>query len=152
MKEVYLSQFIEKMNFLLKEKSFIKKNLNWVKDAGEVYLIINIQKSQWSKKIYLNWGIFIKQLIKHVPSSSIGSHLGGRLDYLVDSKILDFENEIPMEKRFEELEKLIKSNPYDLFGIQGTKNELVNLIHNSGILSVVILAQEYLGLSSDFNR
>ena len=152
MNEDYLSQFIGKMNTLLKEKSFIKKNLNWVKDDGEVYLIINIQKSQWSKKIYLNWGIFIKQLTKHVPSSFIGSHLGGRLDNLVDSKILDFENEIPIEKRFEELEKLIRSNPYGLFVIQGTKNELVNLIHNSGILEVVLVAQEYLGLSSDFNR
>ncbi len=54
--------FAMTMNTLLQERSFRKRNLNWIQETPYVYKVINIQKSQWGRQVYLNWAIFIRAL------------------------------------------------------------------------------------------
>lgn len=140
----YLKPFSDKLYLLLKTKSFKKIRLNWIKETGNAYIVINIQKSYYSKKIYLNWGIYLKSLVEKPPTSIIGVHIGGRLDHLVDQNLLNFENKLPMEERLDMIEQLIRNNPYNLLTLDGTNNSIIKLIRDSGVLRISLKTKQYL--------
>ena len=109
--------------------------------------IFNIQKSQYSQKIYLNIGIKIKALESKISYTFPGSQVGIRLDHLLSREILDFENNLGSKVRCEEIIKLLTSNPYSFFTLTGSIESIKRFIDDTGSTNMVFLsAKKYLRL------
>ncbi len=52
-------------SFKTLEKDFKKKNNTFIKDEGEYYTIVELQKSDFSNIIYINCGVLIKDLVRN---------------------------------------------------------------------------------------
>jgi hypothetical protein len=145
----YLSETIEAIHPILKAYGMKKTALNWYYENETIFKIFNIQKSQFSKKIYLNIGIKLKA-IEPVPRRIYpGSHLSTRLDHLISPKYLDFENKVSSRKRIRKISELIRSNPYEFFALQGNVEELRRFASERTYISARI--KQLLDLEEDEN-
>jgi hypothetical protein len=123
-----------------------KQGHNWYIENDVIVKIFNIQKSMFGKQLYLNIGIKIKKLENNISSTFPGSHIGTRLDHLIEKDFLDFENSVQTSQRNEAFSKLLKSNPYNFFTLVGTDKELRDFISKNNILSVFKIAKDYLNI------
>ena len=79
----YLSDIVESIKPLLKSYGFKKKDLHWICETKHVVKIFDIQKSLYGKQIYLNLGIYSKQLEANVKYLQNKCHIQTRLDDLI---------------------------------------------------------------------
>lgn len=111
-----------------KRNCFKLVNSNWVKESEETILVLNLQKSNFSNKYYLNIRVFIKGLFdkfikidKTVLKNDTGDVF--RRTPPEFDPVLDLENDIELSLRIEEIEKLFNSFiipfSYDALSIKG---------------------------------
>jgi DNA-directed RNA polymerase subunit H (RpoH/RPB5) len=126
----YLTEMVEEIKPILKSYGYKKSALNWIKenDSNNTVQIFNIQKSQFGKQIYLNVGIIFKKSYKDKNYVIYKSKLQARLDGLLAKGILDFENDINKEIRFNEIKQLFIIDQYNFFKMNCNKEELVNYV------------------------
>ena len=144
----YTKEVVEHIKPILKAFGFKKNGLNWFSENEKIIKIFNVQRSQFGKQIYINIGIKIKSIEPKATHNYPGSHLGFRLDHLVENGTLDFENNIDNKSRSAELAKVLNSNPYSFFTIKGTNEEMHKFIEETGLSlnSVSLVAKKHLGL------
>ncbi len=64
----------------LKAAGFTKKSRTWWRDAGETVQVLNLQKSSFGERLYVNLGVYIKPLgTEHRPPHN-RCHLQARLE------------------------------------------------------------------------
>jgi hypothetical protein len=143
----YLDDVIKAIKPILKDYGFKKKDLNWFAEDENIIKIFNIQKSQYSKKVYLNIGILLKKIEEKSGYSIVDCHIRFGLDHLINRDFLDFEIDINSILRLEEFKNLISGNPYKFFTLTGTTDEIMEFIRESKTLVITKLAKEYLELS-----
>jgi hypothetical protein len=126
----YLTEIIEEIKPILKSYGYKKSALNWIKENNSTNTVqlFNIQKSQFGKQIYLNVGIIFKKSYKDKNYVIYKSNLQTRLNGLLAKGILDFENEINKELRYNEIKQLFINDQYGFFKMNCSKEELVNYV------------------------
>lgn len=100
------------LNEVLVSFGFKKKGNYWVVNGYEINKIVNLQKSQFSNRFYVNYGY----ILNAVPLDGLFMHVFSSLGSL-DSKentrikeLLDLENNISNEDRAIELKKVLREN------------------------------------------
>lgn len=128
MKSTELKKIIGK---ILKDNNFVTLNGNWFKESDETIVVLNLQKSNFSDKYYLNIRIFIKGLFcnfSKMDKKWIKNQIGDvflrapkEFDY-----ILDMENNIGLEERIEKIQdlfnKFIVPFSSEAFSVAGIKS------------------------------
>ena len=104
-----LDNIIPKLILILKKRGFKKYRTTWVKENGEITIVVNVQKSQYSSDIwYYNFGIGFKRFYDK-PITSISkcdiiyrlNKNGNEISATTVAAVLD-----TWEKYFGSLEKL----------------------------------------------
>ena len=99
---------------LLKNKGFKKRGSTWWRQLDKFIQVVNIQGSQWSKKFYINLGVYIRELGDKEYPAETDCHIRNRLEsiYGPESGILNLLNyedygpdELPRDKLNEMLEE-----------------------------------------------
>ncbi len=145
----YTKEVVDSIKPILKDYGFKKKGLNWFWEDQDIIKIFNIQRSQFSRKIYLNIGIKIKTLEAALTYTFPGAHIGFRLDHLIKEKYLDFESGMDSNSRNLGFAKLINSNPYQFFTFTGNLENIKDFIRRTGTYSIVLKAKEYLKIKQN---
>jgi len=57
-----LESFKTKLDAILQSHGFKKGATAWIYEGGDVDLLISLQKSQWGAQIYINTGIYLKNM------------------------------------------------------------------------------------------
>jgi hypothetical protein len=99
---------------VLKDAGFKKKDATWRRTKDSFIQIFNVQGSQWSKSFYFNLGVYITALGEDKAPLEHDSHIRNRADSLATDRersgqLLDLENDIPADERYQELAELIDS-------------------------------------------
>ena len=142
----YLTGVTDTIKPILKEYGFTKERLNWKRENDRIILVFNIQKSLYSRKVYLNIGICVKALSEPLRSAIYNCQIQCRLDRLMDGNYLDFEGQVDESARRAAFARLLRDNPYGFFTMNGTNEELLAFIRDTGTLAVFGVARTYLGL------
>lgn len=88
---------IETVRRSLEDRGFKRKATTWFLDQHETILLVNLQKSQWEKKYYINLAIWFKVLgaAESVPKEHL-CHVRARLTSLINNRLeaaLDLEGQ-----------------------------------------------------------
>lgn len=76
---------------------FRKKKAIWIREMRDVFLGLNLQKSQYGDIYYLNFGVFIKAI--GVPGNDISLwHAVGRFGGRAIERALDFDDGRPFDR------------------------------------------------------
>ena len=142
----YLSEVTDTIKPILREYGFTKERLNWRRENDRVILVFNIQKSLYSRKVYLETAICIKAISDASRPSIVDCQIRCRLDPLIDERFLDFEVQVDETARSAAFARLLQDNPYGFFTMNGTDEELLAFIRNTGTPMVFGVARTYLGL------
>jgi hypothetical protein len=96
----------------LKSHGFRKKGGTWWRQLDNFIQIINIQGSQWSKRFYLNLGVYIKELGDKEWPAEYDCHVRVRLSSITESTLvndlLNYEEDLEGKKREEISEIVVK--------------------------------------------
>ncbi|QJE95011.1 DUF4304 domain-containing protein [Luteolibacter luteus] len=97
---------------VMKAAGFKKKDATWHRVRGGFIQTFNVQGSQWAKSFYLNLGIYITELGDEATPLEYRCHIRIRVGHLADDRaryeeLLDMENSIPHDMRFQELNDII---------------------------------------------
>ena len=98
----------------LKAHGFKKRSATWHRTCDGFIQTFNVQGSQWSKAFYLNLGIYIRAIGDSVTPPEYDCHIRNRVSELVDdlgryNQLVDFENDLPADERFRELNEIIEA-------------------------------------------
>lgn len=140
--------FIQLAHEVFKPLGYKRKNSNWSSETSELIRVFNLQKSMYSNLYYLNYGFIIKGLELRGRF-----HVGSRFyykdnekrDHYVD-KLLDFENDIPDEKRRKELRQVLEDLEKQISEIR-TVDDVRQFIADFNMsFQVPVYVCEYLGI------
>jgi len=88
---------------VLKKAGFRKKGATWWKHKQGFIQVINIQGSQFSKRFYLNLGVFLQALGEKEWPAEYDCHVRVRLNTIAESeqvnKLLNYEEQLEDEER-----------------------------------------------------
>lgn len=94
----------------LKAYGFRKKAGTWWRHQDDFIQVVNIQGSQWSKRFYLNLGVYIKALGDKEWPAEYDCHVRVRLSSIADSalvnELLNYE-EVLKEKEREIISEIV---------------------------------------------
>lgn len=96
------------LNEVLVPIGFKKKGNYWVVNGTEITKMVNLQKSQFSNKFYVNYGYILKSIplddMMHIYNrvASFDNKENKRID-----ELLDLESNIPDEERESDLKKIL---------------------------------------------
>jgi hypothetical protein len=95
---------------LLKEQGFTKRGGTWWRSYNGFTQVVNIQGSQWSKKFYLNLGLYIESLGDKERPTEADCHIRNRLEHLCgpETGILDLLNYSDFPPEEQPRERLIE--------------------------------------------
>ncbi len=97
---------------LLKREGFRKTGLTWRLLTTETILVVNLQKSQWSDRFYLNCGVYFRELGAETSPVESRCHMRLRSEQLPGaplelSQALSFDDYPRMPDRAERLQALL---------------------------------------------
>ena len=104
---------------------FKKKGNYWVINGSEITKMVNLQKSQFSNRFYINWGFIVSSIfldgMMHICNrvTSINKSENLRID-----ELLDLEYDIPDEVRESELKNILRKNLVDKINQINTESDL----------------------------
>jgi hypothetical protein len=122
------TDLIRLLNEIFIPIGFKKKGNYWVINGDVITKMVNLQKSQFSNRFYINYGYIIKSIplvneMMHVLNGlgSIDANENARIN-----ELLDLENSISDEDRLAELEKLISHKIVSRMQSVNTEEDLLN--------------------------
>jgi hypothetical protein len=74
------SAIIQTVDKVLRAHGFSKSGATWHRDEEETTLVVNLQKSQYSDKFYVNLAVWLKALGNETNPKEHKCHIRGRLD------------------------------------------------------------------------
>ena len=122
-------EFIDFLNKIFKQFDFKKKGNYWFNETETLKKVINLQKSNFANRYYINYGWIIKKL----PLSGY-CHFGGRLaslnkeENLRIDELLSLNQNINQEERQSELFSFIDSYLLKKLETINTEEELSNYL------------------------
>lgn len=133
-------ELLKKINVDLKPLGFKRKGNNWLYETTELFKVINLQKSNFSKLYYINYGFIIKDL-KLVNQYM---HVQNRLS---SNEAIDLENTLTDTERVKKLSYLINEVLIQKIISVNTKQDLLKYIHSRKITTDIFLnVKRYFGL------
>lgn len=120
---------------------FKKKGNYWIKNGDEVTKMINLQKSHFSNRFYINYGY----ILESIPLDGLMMHISnglGSIDKDENTKIvkmLDLENMIADEIRTSELKNYIISKIVSDFQKINTEDDLLQELKKLKSLNAIPL-------------
>lgn len=120
---------------------FKKKGNYWIKNGDEVTKMINLQKSQFSNRFYINYGYILESISLDGLMMHISNGLGS-IDKDENTKIvkmLDLENMIADEIRTSELKNYIISKIVSDFQKINTEDDLLQELKKLKSLNAIPL-------------
>jgi hypothetical protein len=81
------SYFKKTFNSLLTEFSYINKGQSWYLNGLDSNVVINLQKSDFDDKYYINFGIWINGIGINLNPKENNCHIQGRLDSIFPDEI-----------------------------------------------------------------
>ena len=99
----------------LKAGGFKKTSATWHRHSPAAIAVVNLQGSQWGPQFYLNLGVYFLELGDDQRPSEAECHIRSRLEAHVQDfarvhQLLDFERDIDMSARGEELAALLHNS------------------------------------------
>ena len=89
---------------LLKPRGFQKKRSTWHRPQPEAVLVVNVQKSEWGPRLYVNLGVYLRGLGQEERPPEYKCHIRTRLDrVLVDPNT--FVDALDLESRLTDAER-----------------------------------------------
>jgi hypothetical protein len=123
-------EFTENIDLLLKPIGFAKKGNFWRKETYEIEKIINLQKSNFSRLYYLNFGYNLLGL----QYNKVTMHIFNRLDQI---ETFDLENGMDSNERIfkisETINKVLLPEMEKINNEKDLVNSLKNRIHLNDI-------------------
>ncbi len=122
-----------------KSEGMVKKSGSWYKAEGEVTRVVNLQKSQYGRRYYVNVGYWLQAIEEAKFPPSEQCHILIRLDSLIADRevevneLLDFASEIPAEERTQRLGDLLTSRLRPVLE-QGASLEGLRKLRSEGLL------------------
>lgn len=114
-----------------REAGLQKHSGAWYRRSDEVVAVSDLQKSQYGPQYYVNQGFWVRQLGDEPHPKPAKAHIVVRLEVLIPSErtriaqLLDLEEALPDELRFNELVALLKERVLPVIGrgssIQGLR-------------------------------
>lgn len=72
---------------ILAPEGFHKKGRTWRLDTPETIAVVNLQRSQWSEKFYLNLGVMVKSMDSKLEPKHYECHARRRLAEIMPSRL-----------------------------------------------------------------
>jgi hypothetical protein len=118
--------FLQNINQILKSYGFKKKTSKWERCTGDLFQIIELQKSRYGDFYYINLYFDIIEKKERIKSF----YTGIRLDKIIDvdekySKMLNLENDFTDDVRLFYLDSLLKQTIMKLDSEFNSVNDLV---------------------------
>lgn len=138
------------LNELLKSIGYKKKGNNWILKNDEVTKIINLQKSKYSSRFYINYGFILNSLpignlSMHI-FNGVGSQDKEENEWIKDN--LDFENNIPRDNRILALRKIIDIHIIKKIEFINSKEDIrTYLVNRSNLNDISLNVRQYLDIS-----
>jgi hypothetical protein len=117
------NEFTKYLSEIFRLSGFVKKRNYWFLENNDLRKVINLQKSSFSDRYYINYGYILKKLELEGLTMHIFNGLGS-LDEEENQSInelLDFDNKINDNQRKQELKLYIEK--YVLSELSGTNSE-----------------------------
>jgi hypothetical protein len=138
-----------------REAALEKKSGVWYRRGDGVIGVVDLQKSQYGPKYYLNVGFWLEQLGEERYPKPERSHISVRLETLVPeereriAKLLDLDDPIGDEERVEELLSVLKGQVLPLLERGSSAAQLQALVKDGTLKGAAIRrpAQELLATS-----
>ncbi|MCO6177125.1 DUF4304 domain-containing protein [Ciceribacter sp. RN22] len=136
------------MDIPLSATGFKKKSATWHRDYADVVLIVNLQKSQYSTKFYVNFGIYVKSLGGGGEIKEHLCHVRFRLPAIVSAHneeveaVFDLENEsLSAHERREAITALIGDVALPVLTELASRERLVEAINSGRLANAMIHRQ-----------
>ncbi len=137
------------LNEMLKSIGFSRKGNNWLCAGGEVIKMVNLQKSSYGNRFYINYGYIIKGL----PLDGITMHVYhvlGAADKAGQMRLMDllyFDSDIDPDTRVHELREKIEEGILAEMRLINTEVDLVEHLRARPHLNDILLTvKEYFSL------
>lgn len=142
-------EFIQFLDDIFKSNGFKKKGNNWCLENEVLIKRINLQKSKYGDCYYLNYGVNFRNL----DFQKVEMHIFHRLGSVNETEnkriieLLDFGENIPDEKRKNELRVFIEKNMLqDLMNINSEIDIVNNLKKRTHLNDVSLVVKKYLNI------
>ena len=132
---------------VLKPIDFRRRGNNWVNEAGEIIKIVNLQKSVFGNRFYINYGFIVRCVpligaVMHVFNGLENCDDGG----LTSNVILDLDIEIPDLTRAKRLEAILAKCVVTEMTKVNTERDIKESLENRLSLNDIPLnVKEYFG-------
>jgi hypothetical protein len=138
------------VNDVLKPAGFRKAGNNWYRDGTDTVLVLNLQRSMWSRSYYLNFGLWLKDFGEVARPKEYQCPIRKRMSGVRLAAALDYEQQCADDERRKHISAALKRG-LAIFTDCDTKGGILKQ-HRAGKLKVDLIdrrAQEALRLSSD---
>lgn len=131
----------DSINQTIKNAGFLKKTNSWYLHTPDVVLVVNLQKSDFGYKYYINFGVALKEFCDdHFPKEN-HCHIRFRMEALVDidqvntlRSFLDLENtSISDEQRNAEISSLIREKGLPRLNKLSTISGIAELLKSNSL-------------------
>lgn len=111
------TEFADQLAPDMKSRGFRKSGATWHRDQGRIIQVLNIQKSQWSDRFYINVGVYLKDLGTEARPTEYRCHVRCRAEQLVASSelpelhlLLNFAESVPSVERYARLRAFVEKS------------------------------------------
>ncbi|MCL2435395.1 MAG: DUF4304 domain-containing protein [Lentimicrobiaceae bacterium] len=139
------------LNEVLTPIGLKKKGNYWVIDGNEITKMVNLQKSQFSNRFYINYGYILKSIplddMMHIYKrvASIDKRENLRID-----ELLDLENNIPDKDRLDELKNILLEKLVKNINSVNTENDILEELKKQPHLNdIPLVVKRYFNLPCD---
>jgi hypothetical protein len=132
------SELVDILNHALKPIGFKKKGNYWIMNGEEINKGVNLQRSSFSKKYYINYGF----IVNSIPLNGLMYHAYNRLwteDNLIERDLLNLENELDDEYRKKHLEEVVLEQLVNKMQSINSEEDVLNYIKTLPTLNIIPL-------------
>jgi len=132
-------EIVTLLNETLVDKGFKKKGDFWVDNRGEIVKMVNLQKSNFGNRYYVNYGYILKSIplkneVMHVYNrlTSADARKRGKIE-----RLLNLETEISDDERIAQLKDVLIKNLLTKIQSINSEEDIFNELKNRPNLNAV---------------
>ena len=138
-------EILSYLNDLFKSLGFNGKGSTWLKSNDEITKVVNLQKSNFGKQYYINYGY----IIKSIPLGDLSMHVFTGLSSMDSAEnkeimdLLDLDNSIPDDSRKSNIHTYIMKFLIPQFNNINSESDLGKYINESNRPDIPLIVKEY---------
>lgn len=140
------AEFADQLAPDMKSRGFRKAGSTWHRDQDRIIQVMNIQKSQWSDRFYINVGIYLKDLGTEARPTEYRCHVRCRAEQLVSPAelpelhlLLNFTEPVPPVERYAKLRAFVAKSVLAWLDANSTKEALADTLRTTGTKGFFIM-------------